>query len=236
MKKYLLVAALMLTLVFVPKGASAHERQVFDINGTKYLFVIGSLNEPVVVDDKTGVDLRVKIADPNNPGDSASTLAKPVNGLDQTLKVEMLAGGKRKIVSLAPAYNDPGAYKTTFYPSVQTTLSYRVFGEINSTPVDLTFTCNPAGHPAAAEDASVVKLTDKVSRTLKVGAFGCPISKSELGFPEPAPTLVSLDQKSVFAGVVSTNGGVSSRTAVSLALTLSVLALIVGLAGLRKRM
>jgi hypothetical protein len=81
-----------------------------------------------------------------------------------------------------------------------------------------------------------VTLSDKVSRTLKVGAFGCPVAKSELGFPEPAPTLVSLDQKSAFVGAASAQGGVSSRTAVSLALTLSVLALIIGLAGLRRKM
>jgi hypothetical protein len=50
-------------------------------------------------------------------------------------------------------------------------------------PVDVTFTCNPAGHVAAAEDRSTVKLAGAVTRKGLVGSFGCPESRSEAEFP-----------------------------------------------------
>lgn len=173
----------------------AHERQVFEIGDKTYLFVIGSLNEPVFVDDKTGVDLRVKLADPANPGDSSSPNAEPVAGLETSLKVELIAGDKKKTMALAPAYKDPGAYKAEFYPTLATTFTYRVFGMINEVSVDLMFSCNPTGHPATADDTSRVEVSEGVTRILKAGSFGCPKPKAEYGFPEPSASLQELSVK-----------------------------------------
>ena len=39
------------------QNAYAHQRQLFTIGNDDYLFVVGSLNEPIFVDDKTGVDM-----------------------------------------------------------------------------------------------------------------------------------------------------------------------------------
>ena len=226
MKKIIFSAISLAFLTLAPLAASAHERQVFDIGGTKYLFVVGSLNEPVAVDDKSGVDLRIKIADPNNPGDSASIASKPVAGLDQTLKVELSAGGKKKVMNLTPAYGDPGAYRAVFFPTVQTTFTYRVFGSINNTPVNLSFSCNPAGHPAGEENKEVVVVSEGVSRVLQVGAFGCPTPKEELGFPELAPTLNSLATVPVPAP--------DNSTPATVALILAVIAILVSLGALKK--
>lgn len=179
----IIFSALFVTILF-PSFAFAHERQVFTIGSNQYLFTVGSLNEPVVIDDKTGVDLRVRLADPTNPGDGNAIGAKPVEGLEQSLKVEISAGDKKEILNLEPAYKDPGTYKAIFFPTVQTTYAYRFFGTVDNTPVNLTFTCLPAGTPKSEEDKSVVPLGDKVSRTLKVGGFGCPLQKEILGFPE----------------------------------------------------
>ncbi|HEU5120861.1 MAG TPA: hypothetical protein VFT71_07715, partial [Candidatus Nitrosocosmicus sp.] len=54
------IAITMSMLVTAPilQMSYAHQRALFNINGQDYLFVIGSLNEPVSVDDKTGVELR----------------------------------------------------------------------------------------------------------------------------------------------------------------------------------
>lgn len=180
-----------LVTIAVP-GANAHERQSFTINGKEYLFVVGSLNEPLIVDDKSGVDLRVKYADPVDPTNSNAAGAKPVIGLEKTLQVEISAGDAKKTQTISPAYNDPGAYKTTFIPTVATSFSYRFFGTIDGTPVNLIFSCKPEGKVAAPNDTTSVPSGDKITRTFKAGAFGCPLTKASYGFPEEAPTLVSL--------------------------------------------
>ncbi len=208
-----IIAAVVLGIFFSPAYAFAHERQVFTIGGKQYLFTVGSLNEPLVVDDKSGVDLRVKLADPAKPEDGSSPRAIPVTGLEKSLKVEVAAGSAKKTVDLSPAYNDPGAYKAVFYPTVQTTLSYRFFGTVDGTPVDITFTCSNAGHEMAMEDRSEKKISDTVTRTLQVGAFGCPLSKSDLTFPESVPSLAEL----------AARGGSLGLTYAALALSLVAL-------------
>jgi hypothetical protein len=170
-------------LILVPAAADAHEHHLLEIGGMEYEFVIGSLGEPIVVDDKTGVDLRV-----STPG----TPSLPVAGLEETLKVELIAGNARKVMDFSPVYNVPGSYKTMFYPTVATTLSYRVFGTVNETPVDITFTCSPAGHATAEDDATEVVLSEGVTRYLKSGSFGCPVEKEALGFPEASASVKDL--------------------------------------------
>lgn len=174
-------------LSFSPLTALAHETQHFSIGGKTYAFVVGSLNEPLIVDDKSGVDLTVSI-----PAANSASTPTPVTGLEQTLKVEIAAGGKKKIFDLTTQYGKPGSYKAMFFPTVQTTLTYRIFGTLEGNEINLSFSCNPAGHPATAEDTSAVDAGEGVTRVLKRGAFGCPTAKADLGFPEPAPTLMDL--------------------------------------------
>ncbi len=199
MKKYLIVPIAILALVVSSKTVSAHEHQIFKINGKYYQFTVGSLNEPIAVDDKTGVDLRVELvteehATEKHDDSMPHTEEKfpAVAGLDKTLKVELGAGEKTKVLDLVPAYNDPGAYRAYFMPTVQTTYSYRFFGSIDNTPVSLTFSCNPAGHTQSDADMNVVKISNNVERVSKVGVYGCPVGKADLGFPEQSASLVDL--------------------------------------------
>jgi hypothetical protein len=169
-------------ILATPFTASAHERHVFEIKGRQYEVVVGSLGEPLVVDDKSGVDLRVSTL----PGN------KPVEGLQETLKVELIAGDKKKELPFETVYGTAGAYKAPFFPTVATTLSYRVFGTIEDTPFNVTFTCQSGGHSQATEDTSRTAISDGVVRTLKTGSFGCPEPKPELGFPEESVELRTL--------------------------------------------
>jgi hypothetical protein len=180
-----LALAVLVIFVSATPSAFAHERDLYTIGDKDYLIVIGSLNEPVYVDDKSGVDLRVLNADPNNPMNSSAEGATPVEGLDQTLQVEVSAGNKTKVKQLEPAFGEPGAYETTFYPTVATTFSYRLFGTINNTPVDLKFTCVPTGEVGAAANNSTTQISEGVVRKGLEGGFGCPSPLTDAGFPEP---------------------------------------------------
>lgn len=214
----------LLSLFVLPASAFAHEHQTFRIGDKTYDFVIGSLNEPVNVDDKSGLDLAVSVANEHAEdethveGDSHAA-STPVQGLEKTLKVELQAAGKTKELPITTQYGKPGSYKAIFIPTVATTLTYRIFGTIDGNSVDLSFTCNPAGHPASPEDTTELKISDAVTRISKSGAFGCPVAKAELGFPEPSAAIVDL-----------ANDDDSSATG-SIALALSAVALAFGVIG-----
>ena len=177
--------AVLISLVSVTPQAFAHQRELYTIGDQDYLIVIGSLNEPVFVDDKSGVDLRVMTADPSNPMNSSAEGAAPVEGLEQTVQVEIAAGNNTKVLQLEPAFGEPGAYEAAFYPTVPTTFTYRIFGTINNTPVDLTFSCTPIGEAGATANNSTVPISQGVVRKGIEGGFGCPAPISEAGFPEP---------------------------------------------------
>lgn len=183
-----------MTLVAVP-GVLAHESRIYQIEHDTFQFTVGSLNEPIAVDDKTGVELIVaRVAAP-----AMGVMAKNENmashdhenngaviGLEKTLKVEISAGDKKKTMELTPIYGKEGSYRANFIPTVQTTYTYRFFGTVHDTPVDVSFSCNPAGHPVSPEDTNQVKLGDEVTQLKRSGAFGCPVAKADLGFPEPS--------------------------------------------------
>jgi hypothetical protein len=215
----LVTIAVFALLVSVAPHASAHERDTFKIADKFYVLTVGSLNEPFVVDNMSGVDLRV--TQPIAPGAKGS----PVVGLEQTLKVELAAGDKKETLSFEPSNKAPGAYAANFIPTVQTTYSYRIFGTINSIPVDLTFACVPGEVSETAEDNSSVKVSDQITRIDKVGAFGCPAARKSMGFPEPALSSYDLDQNTR-AGLVSAQ---TAAAQVSTSRALSIAAIIIGL-------
>jgi hypothetical protein len=142
--------------------------------------------------------------------------------------VEVAAGDKKKVFTLQSSFGTPGAYKTSFYPTVQTTLSYRIFGTIENVPVNFTFTCSPAGHARVPEDTTEVKVSDQVTRLSKRGSFGCPVAKSEVGFPEAASSAFELQTK--IASMESALAGAQSQAGT--ARLLGIAGLIAGLAGL----
>ena len=211
-----LVLAALISLVSVTPQAFAHERQLYTIGGQDYLIVIGSLNEPIFVDDKSGVDLRVLTADPNNPMNSTAEGAVPVEGLEETVQVELGAGNVTKVLQLEPAFGEPGAYEAPFYPTVATTLTYRLFGTINNTPVDLTFTCTPTGEAGATADNSTVQVSEGVVRKGIEGGYGCPAPVTDAGFPEPLMSnneiVTTLDRLQSQIGSTNSSTGSTAAT------------------------
>lgn len=111
--------------------ASAHEhRTVGD-----YEFVVGFLNEPAIVEEPNGLDLRVS----KGHGDQAT----PVEGLDKTLKGEVSFGGQTMPLEIKPVFNKPGSYKSNFIPTAEGAYTFHVFGTIENQPVDEKFTSSP---------------------------------------------------------------------------------------------
>lgn len=210
--------------------AAAHERDTYKIGGKYYRITIGSLNEPFVVDNMSGVDLRVdQVSGPGGNGSTKSApVGAPVTGLERTLKVELAAGNKKETLSFDPSDATPGSYAAAFIPTVQTTFSYRIFGTIDGNPVDLTFTCVPGEASETTEDASQVKLSGAVLRVDKIGNFGCPVARSAAGFPEPALSSYELAQNMQTLAEAQRTAGKQVVTAQ----VLSIAGILAGLVGL----
>jgi hypothetical protein len=194
----LLVASVLgisMILILVSIGVhtvSGHERRLYTIGDQDYLFVVGSINEPAFVDDKSGVEVSASWPDSVDPMNSQANGTKPIEGL--TLKTDISAGGKNMTLDLEPAFGDPGHYEAVFYPTVPTTYSYTVYGDINGTAFRDTFTCRPAGESEPAQDNSTVTVSDGVTRIGQSGGFGCVESRADVSFPEQYVSNYELQQ------------------------------------------
>ena len=93
-----------------------------------------------------------------------------------------------------PAFGEVGKYESeTFYPTVATTFDYRIYGNINGTNFDVTFSCQPAGGESEPSDNSTVDISENVVRKALQGGFGCPEDRK--GFPEPYISQYDLSQQ-----------------------------------------
>jgi hypothetical protein len=166
--------------------AFAHQRQLFIIGDKDYLFVVGSLGEPLYIDHKSGVDFSAFWPDPSDPVNSRANGSKPIEGLENMLKVEVVAGDKNKTFDFEPAFMNPGHYEAPFFPTVETTYNYTLFGVVNGTNFKATWACSPAGGEGTLiSNNSTVEISPNVTRKSMMGSFGCPQPLSEAGFPEP---------------------------------------------------
>lgn len=123
------LVALLLAPVF------AHERA----EAGDYVLVVGQVNEPALPGMVNGLDLTVRKKADNTP----------VEGLEKTLQVEILApSGQKRVYKFSDNSKDPlrlrarfgvaGGYTTTWILSAPGQYRVRIFGTINGTPVDVT--------------------------------------------------------------------------------------------------
>jgi hypothetical protein len=133
------IAALVtLTFLLMPLSASAHERR--DLTGGKYRFVVGFLNEPAVESFQNGIDLTVTDMSQKD----ANGNGKAVEGLEKTLKAEVLFGGSAKRdVALETRFGMPGKYAGYFVPTAAGQYRFHIFGTVNEQKVDETFESGP---------------------------------------------------------------------------------------------
>ena len=73
-----------------------------------------------------------------------------------------------------------------------------------------------------------MKVSDSITRLGKIGAFGCPVARKTMGFPEPALSSYDLDRNTKNLAAAAQAAGKQATTAQ----TLSIIALITGILGL----
>ncbi len=137
----------MIILVSAPQ-AFAHTHRVLTINGQQVEFVVGWVVEPVYANEINAVDFWAHTINVTCPQGTVSTSC-PVYGLDQTLRVTVIFGGRSQTLSFSPNLSNDvpplfyGEYTASIEPTVPGTVSFVIFGNIGGTAVNETFTCGP---------------------------------------------------------------------------------------------
>jgi hypothetical protein len=126
----LTAALLAATLALVTAGiAVAHEERRVG----EYDFVVGFIDEPVFVGQKSGLELLV------------TRDGEPVEGLEETLQAEVTKDGERRDLPLSPRFGEPGWYQSYFFPTAAGSYTFRIFGTIEGEDVDESFSSSPEG-------------------------------------------------------------------------------------------
>ncbi len=159
----LVVGLIALLALVSPAAALAHEQR--DIANGTYHLVVGFLNEPAFVDQQNGLSLRVSKlgAAPATPTASdEDAVGTPVEGLADTLKVDVIFGDQTMALPLEPEFRDPGAYRAIFFPTAEGDYTFHIFGDIEGTAVDETFTSSPEGF-SSVESIEPLRFPKKAS-------------------------------------------------------------------------
>jgi hypothetical protein len=174
------LAGLMVAVLFVlaPMLASAHERR--DVADGKYTLVVGFLDEPAFTSVKNGLDLRVTAAPEGTPAAGEEAEGTPVEGLEATLKAEVIYSDQKRDLPLEAAFRDPGAYESWFFPMAAGDYSFHIYGEIEGTPIDETFTSSPDGF-SSVEDRALYEFPSASGSTTDIAAIGSVTSGGDAG-------------------------------------------------------
>lgn len=128
--------------------AEAHERRTVG----PYQLVVGFITEPAFAGTVNAVDFRVS--------DTRSTPAKPVEGLQDTVTVDVFQGGLSTPLSLKlrARFGQPGAYAADFIPTRAGDYRFVFKGKIEQTELsakDGTFESGPGRFDEAKDPAEL---------------------------------------------------------------------------------
>lgn len=125
------VAALLLAVALLLPAPPARAHGHVEVG--EYELVIGFRDEPAYQGEPNGLDLRV----------SRHGSGEPVSGLADTLRAEIGFGTARQELTLRPRFGQEGAYTADVLPTEAGDYTFRIFGTIEGTPVDVTMSSGP---------------------------------------------------------------------------------------------
>ncbi|HLZ47652.1 MAG TPA: hypothetical protein VKR80_03260, partial [Candidatus Limnocylindria bacterium] len=137
--------------------AAAHERRAVG----PYTFVVGWITEPSYVNEINALDLTV----------TETATSKPVEGLEKTLKADLIAGGGAAVLPLAIAarFGLPGKYQGQVIPTKTGDYTFHITGTVNTTTVDEKFESGP-GRFGAVEAVTALQFPVKVPSNTDLAA------------------------------------------------------------------
>ncbi len=178
------LAVILLTTGLVAFLALFGLGQVVSAHGTTqvgdYTLVIGFHDEPVYVGMPNALDLFVTNSKTNTK----------VNGLENTLKAEIIFGSSKEELMLVPQEDLDGAYTAYVLPTRAGDYTWHIFGTIENTPVDVSMTSSPTTFESADPlssiafpDSSAAPAGSSAGQTaLIVGSAGVVLGLAGLAF------------------------------------------------------
>ncbi|MEA2661451.1 MAG: hypothetical protein QOH08_1023 [Chloroflexota bacterium] len=143
------IAVVVVSLSIFASPAAAHERRTVG----PYTFVVGWINEPAYVNQLNALDLTVT--------ETAST--KAVEGLEKTLKADLVAGGGSATMALTVAarFGLPGKYQGQVVPTKVGDYTFHITGTVGTMAIDEKFESGP-GRFGAIEDIAPLQFPSKL--------------------------------------------------------------------------
>ena len=143
------IAVVVASFGFLSAPAAAHERRTVG----PYTFVVGWIVEPAYVGQLNALDLTV----------TETTSTKAVEGLEKTLKADLISGGGAATMPLtiAARFGLPGKYQGQVLPTKTGDYTFHITGTVNTTAIDEKFESGP-GRFGAIEDISALQFPNKV--------------------------------------------------------------------------
>lgn len=143
------IAVVVASLGIFASPAAAHERRTIG----PYTFVVGWIVEPAYVGQLNALDLTVT--------ETAST--KAVEGLEKTLRAELIAGGGAATtpLTIATRFGLPGKYEGQVIPTRIGDYTFHITGTVGTLAIDEKFESGP-GRFGAIEDVARLQFPDKV--------------------------------------------------------------------------
>lgn len=120
------VVAATMTLATVSQALAHEEREV-----GPYEVEVGFIDEPVFVGQKSGLEF------------SFFRDGEPVEGLEETLQAEVIKDDQRRDLPISPRFGEPGWYQSIFFPTAEGPYTFHIFGTVEDTAVDESFTSGP---------------------------------------------------------------------------------------------
>jgi hypothetical protein len=180
----------------------AHEHRTVNEN---YEFVVGWLNEPALAYEPNALSLRITLFPngvPEEGEETAEEEGQPVEGLEETLQAEIIAGGgaETRELTLEPAFRDPGHYESVIIPTVPGDYTFRIFGDLEGQQIDESFTSGP-------ETFSVIEEVAPLQFPVVLAPPSTEDSSSANG-NEPAAESSSSDDTARTLGIIGIIAGV----------------------------
>ena len=147
-----LVAATLLTFGLASSVLAHEERKV-----GAYDMEVGFIAEPVYVGERSGLEIHVTKDD------------KAVEGLETTLKAQVVFGTQQRDLTLAAREEDPGWYESVFIPTAAGKYTFHLTGTIEGQTVDESFTSSPTGFNEVQE-AATGQFPNVLPTTTEIGA------------------------------------------------------------------
>lgn len=122
-------------------AALAHETR--DVDGGKYQFRVGFIDEPAYQGLPNGLELVVCTGQCTTKPDSNGVLANGLTGAFDTLKAEVIYGPSTMPLTLVAVPYQPGKYDARFVPTRTGNYSFHIFGTLGSDKIDERFTSSP---------------------------------------------------------------------------------------------